>query len=350
MLDVFASPGIKCAQSIIESEDSACPICENVITKSNVKLVNVLEESSVCKLALCGQDPETALNSALASVNFYLQQQQLYFEFREAQLQKKINKVQEACKKKLQEVHTGYTAAKRKYQEVLAVKQQLDGDNQELQQKYSQKAMQARKLQEMFQKVQQENEMLRSGRRLGNAVQMGSGSGQQFNDLLSPAHNMRHQSNAPGSGRVVTTVQHKQMFVPNQQLPSPALLDGAGQFAAAPPGGFLGSKRAGAMQQAVSRQARQEFGAAGNGVGGGGMAGMGFDAPSPSGLQLAGQLSPLQESTFTPHRTQPKHNLRQLLGNTGIGGSGAGFGGGTARKAAFLGHARGTSPSGIASL
>ena len=62
------------------------------------------------QLALCGQDPETALNSALASVNFYLQQQQLYFEFREAQLQKKINKVQEACKKKLQEVHTGYTA------------------------------------------------------------------------------------------------------------------------------------------------------------------------------------------------------------------------------------------------
>ncbi|KAL0025569.1 hypothetical protein WJX79_002310 [Trebouxia sp. C0005] len=300
------------------------------------------------QLALCGQDPETALNSALASVNFYLQQQQLYFEFREAQLQKKINKVQEACKKKLQEVHTGYTAAKRKYQEVLAVKQQLDGDNQELQQKYSQKAMQARKLQEMFQKVQQEDEMLRNCKRPGNAVQMGSGSGQQFNHLLSPAHNMRHQSNAPGSGRVVTTVQHKQMFVPNQQLPSPALLDGAGQFAAAPPGGFLGSKRAGAMQQAVSRQARQEFAAAGNG--GGGMAGMGFDAPSPSGLQLAGQLSPLQESTFTPHRTQPKHNLRQLLGNTGIGGSGAGFGGGTARKAPFLGHARGTSPSGMASL
>ncbi len=55
----------------------------------------------------------------------------------------------------------------------------------------------------MFQKVQQENEMLRSGRRPGNAVQMGSGSGQQFKDLLSPAHNMRHQSNAPGSGRVV---------------------------------------------------------------------------------------------------------------------------------------------------
>lgn len=64
------------------------------------------------QLSLCGQDPETALNSALASVNFFLQQQQLYFEFREAQLEKKISKVQEACKKKLQEVHTGYTAVR----------------------------------------------------------------------------------------------------------------------------------------------------------------------------------------------------------------------------------------------
>ena len=37
--------------------------------------------------------------------------------------------------------HVAWLQAKRKYHEVLAVKQQLDGDNQELQQKYSQKAM-----------------------------------------------------------------------------------------------------------------------------------------------------------------------------------------------------------------
>lgn len=62
------------------------------------------------------------------------------------------------------------------------------------------------------------------------------------------------------------------------------------------------------------RQARQNFG---TGASGGGMGAMGFGQPSPSGLQLAGQLSPLQESSFTPHRTQPKNNLRQLLDNTG---------------------------------
>ena len=36
---------------------------------------------------------------------------------------------------------SGGLQAKRKYQEALAAKQQLDVDNQELQQKYSQKAM-----------------------------------------------------------------------------------------------------------------------------------------------------------------------------------------------------------------
>lgn len=61
---------------------------------------------------------------------------------------------------------------------------------------------QARKLQEMFQKVQQENETLRNGRRPGTQAPL-AGSGPQFNSLLSPPHNMRHQSNTPGSGRVV---------------------------------------------------------------------------------------------------------------------------------------------------
>lgn len=63
---------------------------------------------------------------------------------------------------------------------------------------------QARKLQEMFQKVQQENELLRSGRRPVTQAPL-AGSGPHFNSLLSPPHNVRHQSNTPGSGRVVCT-------------------------------------------------------------------------------------------------------------------------------------------------
>jgi len=91
---------------------------------STVKLVTVLQDVAACrvswevivgswslcflKLQLCGQTPETALNSALASVNFYLKQQMLHFEVKEEQFKKKLHKMQEQCKQKLAEVHTGY--------------------------------------------------------------------------------------------------------------------------------------------------------------------------------------------------------------------------------------------------
>ena len=64
------------------------------------------------QLALCGQKPETALNSAAAAIQFYVQQTNLVAQLREQQLQAKIVKTQEACKRKLQEVHDAYTAVR----------------------------------------------------------------------------------------------------------------------------------------------------------------------------------------------------------------------------------------------
>jgi hypothetical protein len=120
------------------------------------------------QLALCGQKPETALNSAAAAIQFYLQQTNLVAQLREQQLQAKIVKTQEACKRKLQEVHDAYTAvrvllrvgqpcslggpvcrhslgvlqAKRKCRDVSLERDQLAADKQELLQKYAQKASQ----------------------------------------------------------------------------------------------------------------------------------------------------------------------------------------------------------------
>jgi hypothetical protein len=65
------------------------------------------------QLTLCGQTPETAMTTALASVHFYIGQLELQHQLRESQLQRKFEKVQEACKKKLQEVHNGYTQVSR---------------------------------------------------------------------------------------------------------------------------------------------------------------------------------------------------------------------------------------------
>lgn len=62
----------------------------------------------------------------------------------------------------------------------------------------------------MFQKVQQENEMLRNGRRhaSGSAGMAAQQVGQPMTNMLSPPQNMHHQSHAPGSGRVVSFAGH----------------------------------------------------------------------------------------------------------------------------------------------
>jgi hypothetical protein len=57
---------------------------------------------------LCGQGPEVALSSALASIQFWNTQQELKSQLMQQMLQKKIDKVQAACKRKLEEVHNGY--------------------------------------------------------------------------------------------------------------------------------------------------------------------------------------------------------------------------------------------------
>lgn len=58
----------------------------------------------VCQvqLSLCGQEPETALSSALASVKFYIQQKELDANLLQNKLSVKVDRVQEACKRKLQ--------------------------------------------------------------------------------------------------------------------------------------------------------------------------------------------------------------------------------------------------------
>lgn len=75
---------------------------------SNLRAITVDQEASTCKLALVGQTPETTLNSALASISFFVQQQELVQKRQEAQWKRKVSKVEAAAKKKLQEIHNAY--------------------------------------------------------------------------------------------------------------------------------------------------------------------------------------------------------------------------------------------------
>ena len=97
------------AQSFIMMKASQTPLDADAFANPMVILLMVTFMFNVAQLTLCGQTPETAMTAALASVNFYVGQLELQAQLRESQVQRKISKVQEACKSKLQEVHNGYT-------------------------------------------------------------------------------------------------------------------------------------------------------------------------------------------------------------------------------------------------
>lgn len=49
------------------------------------------------------------LNAALAAIRFWGSQKELIADTNTAHLQKKVGKIQESCRKKLEEVYQGYT-------------------------------------------------------------------------------------------------------------------------------------------------------------------------------------------------------------------------------------------------
>lgn len=61
------------------------------------------------QLQLCGQAPDVIMQSALSAVQFFVAQQEMSGGMVQQQLQRRIVKLQEACRKKLEEVHQGYT-------------------------------------------------------------------------------------------------------------------------------------------------------------------------------------------------------------------------------------------------
>jgi hypothetical protein len=60
------------------------------------------------QLSLCGQTPHTIMESALAGIKFFCEQQKLNAQFDHNQLSKKFTRMQSQCKAKLEQVHQGY--------------------------------------------------------------------------------------------------------------------------------------------------------------------------------------------------------------------------------------------------
>uniref|UniRef100_A0A383WHG9 E3 ubiquitin-protein ligase CCNB1IP1 n=1 Tax=Tetradesmus obliquus TaxID=3088 RepID=A0A383WHG9_TETOB len=140
------------------------------------------------------------MESALAGIKFFCEQQKLNAQFDHNQLSKKFTRMQSQCKAKLEQVHQGYLQAKRRYQETVQEKNGIQADINELAQKYQQKSLQTRKLQEMVKALQQENEDLK--RRFacgGGGRSNGSGGGMHTAGGVQLSTSGRHPSRF-GSG------------------------------------------------------------------------------------------------------------------------------------------------------
>ncbi|KAM7498575.1 hypothetical protein LguiA_022989 [Lonicera macranthoides] len=151
--------------SRILGNDAACPICDQVLSKSLMKPVEINPNDEWINMAMAGISPQILMKSAYRSVMFYIGQKELEMQFKMnrivAQCRQKCEAMQEKFTEKLEQVHGAYQKMARKCQVMEQEIESLSKDKQELQEKFSEKSRQKRKLDEMYDQLRSEYESVK---------------------------------------------------------------------------------------------------------------------------------------------------------------------------------------------
>ncbi|KAA8524036.1 hypothetical protein F0562_010533 [Nyssa sinensis] len=151
--------------SKILSNDAACPICDQVLSKSLMKPVDINPNDEWINMAMAGISPQILMKSAYRSVMFYIGQKELEMQFKMnrivAQCRQKCETMQEKFTEKLEQVHTAYQKMAKRCQMLEQENESLSKDKQELQEKLSEKSRQKRKLDEMYDQLRSEYESMK---------------------------------------------------------------------------------------------------------------------------------------------------------------------------------------------
>ncbi|WVZ79832.1 hypothetical protein U9M48_027364 [Paspalum notatum var. saurae] len=149
----------------ILSNDSACPICDQVLSKSLMKPVDVDPSDDWTNMAMAGVSPQILMKSAYKSVMFYIGQKDLEMQYKMnhivSQCKQKIELMQTKFTEKLEELHVAYQKMGTKCQLMEQEIENLTKDKQELQEKFAEKSRQKRKLDEMYDKLRTEYDSLK---------------------------------------------------------------------------------------------------------------------------------------------------------------------------------------------
>ncbi|XP_023550935.1 E3 ubiquitin-protein ligase CCNB1IP1 homolog isoform X4 [Cucurbita pepo subsp. pepo] len=151
--------------SKILSNDGACPICDQVLSKSLMKPVDINPNDEWVNMAMAGINPQILMKSAYRSVMFYIGQKELEMQYKMnrivAQCRQKCEVMQEKFTEKLEQVHTAYQKMAKRCQMLEREMENISKDKQELQEKFAEKSRQKRKLDEMYDQLRNEHESLK---------------------------------------------------------------------------------------------------------------------------------------------------------------------------------------------
>ncbi|XP_068640780.1 E3 ubiquitin-protein ligase CCNB1IP1 homolog [Aristolochia californica] len=146
--------------SRILSNDAACPICDQVLSISLMKPVDMNPNDEWINMAMAGVSPQILMKSAYRSVMFYIAQRDREVQYKMnkvvGQCQQKCEAVQEKFTDKLEQVHTAYLKMAKRCLLLEQENENLSKNKQELQEKFSEKSRQKRKLDEMYESLRNE--------------------------------------------------------------------------------------------------------------------------------------------------------------------------------------------------
>ncbi|PSS15995.1 E3 ubiquitin-protein like [Actinidia chinensis var. chinensis] len=151
--------------SKILSNDAACPICDQLLSKSLMKPVDINPNDEWINMAMAGISPQILMKSAYRSLMFYIGQKDLEMQLKMnrivAQCRQKCEAMQEKFTEKMDQVHTAYQKMAKRCQMLEQEIESLSKDKQELQDKFSEKSQQKRKLDEMYDQLRTEYESVK---------------------------------------------------------------------------------------------------------------------------------------------------------------------------------------------
>eukprot|EP00898_Chlorokybus_atmophyticus_P001789 jgi/Chlat1/2610/Chrsp178S00154 len=149
----------------ILSADSTCPLCDQILSKGNMKMVELSPSDERLNMSLIGIPPQSIMKSAFKGVIFWIGQKDVESQMiisKAQHLRQKYDEMQSRYTQKLEEVHGAYQKAMRTVQALKQEREQLLNDKNELQEKYAEKSRQKRKLEEMYEALRAEYEQLRA--------------------------------------------------------------------------------------------------------------------------------------------------------------------------------------------